>query len=251
MPYLTEVRYAGRLIYGGGDDVLAYTNMWEWDKWLWDIRQCFRGEEDPQKEFISEGDYWRWNSGELPKNIQERPLFTMGHCATISFGIVLAHHSVPLAIALENLWEAEESAKDHKTPNNQKKDAVQVRVLYGNGNVLKATAKFEVFDLWRSLLNEDQFEQLDSALFEQAATVWTQHPVPVKDAIAPWTKAFCARREIFQGNQQLQHDFQTALANFLTKLYETTETKDCDRAVQSWLKVAAFVLRQRNIKFPV
>ena len=28
VPYLTEERYAGRLIYGGGDDVLAYTNLW-------------------------------------------------------------------------------------------------------------------------------------------------------------------------------------------------------------------------------
>ncbi|MFM6843655.1 MAG: Cas10/Cmr2 second palm domain-containing protein, partial [Dolichospermum sp.] len=42
VPYLTQNRYAGRLIYGGGDDVLAYTNLWEWDKWLWDIRQCFK-----------------------------------------------------------------------------------------------------------------------------------------------------------------------------------------------------------------
>ncbi|MFN7657062.1 MAG: Cas10/Cmr2 second palm domain-containing protein, partial [Dolichospermum sp.] len=31
VPYLTQSRYAGRLIYGGGDDVLAYTNLWEWD----------------------------------------------------------------------------------------------------------------------------------------------------------------------------------------------------------------------------
>jgi CRISPR/Cas system-associated protein Cas10 (large subunit of type III CRISPR-Cas system) len=38
----------------------------------------------------------------------------MGHKATISFGIVLAHHSVPLAIALENLWEAEDKAKKHR-----------------------------------------------------------------------------------------------------------------------------------------
>ena len=44
LPYLTEQRYAGRLIYGGGDDVLAYTNLWEWDRWLWDTRQCFRGD---------------------------------------------------------------------------------------------------------------------------------------------------------------------------------------------------------------
>lgn len=48
VPYLTEKRYAGRLIYSGGDDVLAYTNLWEWDNWLWDIRQCFKGAEDPE-----------------------------------------------------------------------------------------------------------------------------------------------------------------------------------------------------------
>ena len=245
LPYLTEVRHAGRLIYGGGDDVLAYTNMWEWDDWLWDIRQCFRGDKDPQQQFISEGDYWRWNGGDLPQNIQDRPLFTMGHCATISFGIVLAHHSVPLAIALENLWAAEKSAKDHKSPDDRKKDAVQVRVLYGNGNILTATAKFEAFDLWRSLLS---FEQLDSGLFEHAAMVLNQHPIPVKEAIAPWTNAFCDRREVFHGDDQLQRQFQIALSAFMTKLYETTDTKECDMQLQSWLKVAAFVVRQRKIK---
>jgi CRISPR-associated protein Cmr2 len=41
VPYLTEQRYAGRLIYSGGDDVLAYTNLWEWDSWLWDNKTVF------------------------------------------------------------------------------------------------------------------------------------------------------------------------------------------------------------------
>jgi len=29
VPYLTEQRYAGRLIYGGGDVLAAYTNLWD------------------------------------------------------------------------------------------------------------------------------------------------------------------------------------------------------------------------------
>ncbi|MFQ3585942.1 MAG: type III-B CRISPR-associated protein Cas10/Cmr2, partial [Cyanobacteriota bacterium] len=104
VPYLTEQRYAGRLIYSGGDDVLAYTNLWEWDQWLWDVRQCFRGDRDPHGEFDNTGNYWRWKreeKGEPPENVSPRPLFTMGQYASISFGIVIAHHSVPLAIALE------------------------------------------------------------------------------------------------------------------------------------------------------
>ncbi|MFW6359790.1 MAG: type III-B CRISPR-associated protein Cas10/Cmr2, partial [Chroococcales cyanobacterium] len=233
VPYLTEQRYAGRLIYGGGDDVLAYTNLWEWDSWLWDIRQCFKGEKDPQNEFTTQGDYWRWNDAKLrPKNVASRPLFTMGSHATISFGLAIAHHSIPLAITLENLWEAEEEAKDHfyvnETGELKAKDAVQVRVLYGNGNVLKATAKFEVLNQWQDLVTfAESNPELDSAIFEQAASIWQQHPIPVKAAISPWVTAFCDRREGLKANEVTQAQFQELLTQFIQLLWATnTETKD-------------------------
>lgn len=270
VPYITEQRYAGRLIYSGGDDVLAYTNLWEWDQWLWNIRECFKGSPDPHNEFDDTGDYWRWKreeNGSPPENVSLRPLFTMGKNASISFGIVVAHHSVPLAIALENLWEAEEKAKDHfyldptKTnPKKQKKDAVQVRVLYGNGNILRATSKFDVFDQWRTLLNFQQTHSqvdFDPALFEQAAEVWQQHPAPFLEntsdsfaAIVPWTMAFCDRRELFKGQdkQTAKQDFQAALANYLKSICQTTQPQERDQEIQSWLKLAAFVLRKRDIK---
>lgn len=130
LPYLTEERYAGRLIYGGGDDILAYTNLWEWDNWLWDIRSCFIGAEDPQGEFANDGDYWQLKNQETKETkLSPRPLFTMGSNATLSFGIVIANQGVPLAIALENLWDAEKEAKGHKGAG-QEKDAVQIRVIY-------------------------------------------------------------------------------------------------------------------------
>ncbi|ACB49702.1 hypothetical protein cce_0351 [Crocosphaera subtropica ATCC 51142] len=243
VPYLTEQRYAGRLIYSGGDDVLAYTNLWEWDNWLWDIRQCFKGQEDPYNEFKNEGDYWQWNKPNKPKNIAQRPLFTMGKCATISFGIVIAHHSIPLAIALESLWEAEEEAKEHYTQKDNKdtyKDAVQVRVLYGNGNTLKSTSKFDIFNQWKQLLKLD----LEPSLFEQAATIWEQHPIPDKSAIEPWTKAFCSRRDI---GEELQQDYQKILTSFIQGLWITTPQNNLDKEVKNWLKLAAFVKRNRKI----
>jgi CRISPR-associated protein Cmr2 len=243
VPYLTEERYAGRLIYGGGDDVLAYTNLWEWDKWLWDIRQCFRGDKDEQKgEFDNEGDYWRWNGGQLPKNLSSRPLFTMGKKATISFGIVIAHHSVPLAIALENIWEAEAEAKEHISRDRRKKDAVQVRVLYSNGNILKATCKFEVFRQWQLLT---ALPDLDSAIFEQAARVWSQHPAPKEGAIAPWSQAFCSRREQLVNDSEGQ--FQQQLTEFLQALWRTTAEDKLAQEIYNWLKLAAFAIRKRQI----
>ncbi|WNZ23864.1 type III-B CRISPR-associated protein Cas10/Cmr2 [Leptolyngbya sp. NK1-12] len=263
VPYLTEQRHAGRLIYSGGDDVLAYTNLWEWDGWLWDIRQCFKGNQDPHDEFDNTGDYWQWKSRELPENISPRPLFTMGKKASISFGIVIAHHSVPLAIALENLWAAEEEAKGHVLWQNGEKyskDAVQVRVLYSNGNILKATSKFDVFNQWKELLNSKQnHSQLDfdPALFEQVAELWSQHSVPLLEnspdpfaAITPWTKAFCERRDLFkcENGDGSQQEFQQALANYLKALCLTTPNHDCDRQIQCWFKLTAFVLRNRDIK---
>ena len=245
LPYLTEQRYAGRLIYGGGDDLLAYTNLWEWDKWLWDVRQCFRGQPDPKGEFVNYGDYWHFQ-GEPLANLAKRPLFTMGSNATISFGIVIANHSVPLAIALENMWQAEEEAKEHEYIDLQgeirTKDAVQVRVIYGNGNILKATYKFDAFAQWQTLLD---IPDLEPALFEQAATLWEQHPAPLYKAINSWCTVFCDRRENLASNNRDQ--FQRALTGFIQSLWTTTSEHDRDCEVQNWLKLAAFTLRNRNI----
>ncbi|MCG9886941.1 MAG: type III-B CRISPR-associated protein Cas10/Cmr2 [Cyanobacteria bacterium] len=252
VPYLTEDRYAGRLIYSGGDDVLAYTNLWEWDRWLWDIRQCFRGGEDPQGEFENTGHYWRGKADKVPHDLTQRPFFTLGQEATISFGLVLANQGIPLAIALQHLREAEEAAKDHgywvekdDKSHHYQKNAVQVRVLYQNGNILTATAKFETFKTWRSLLD---FDGPEPALFEQAAEVWQQHPAPVADAIAPWTAGFCSRRDALADDTADQ--FQKALGETIVALYQTTAEKDRDREIRNWLKLAAFVLRKRHIKVP-
>ncbi len=244
LPYLTEQRYAGRLIYGGGDDVLAYTNLWEWDEWLWDVRQCFRGQNDPKDEFSSTGNYWSWR-GEPIANLAKRPLFTMGSNATISFGVVIANHSVPLAIALENMWQAEEEAKKHKCfdkGKKQTKDAVQVRVIYGNGNVLKATCKFDTFHQWQRLL---KIPNLEPAIFEQAAQLWEQHPVPVYEAIACWCGVFCDRREKLHDDNK--DAFREALSQFIQALWITTSKDELDKEIKNWLKLTAFILRKRNI----
>nr|WP_277922311.1 MULTISPECIES: type III-B CRISPR-associated protein Cas10/Cmr2 [unclassified Synechocystis] len=246
VPYLTEQRYAGRLIYSGGDDVLAYTNLWEWDQWLWDIRQAFRGDRDEHREFDSTGHYW--HSKTAHKNLPQRPLFTMGDGATISFGITIAHHSVPLAIALEHLWEAEEEAKEHEYgegEDKKSKDAVQVRVIYGNGNVLTATSKFEVFKTWKDLLD---IETIDASTYETAATVLEQHPIPVREAIMPWVNVLVERRDALDKDQQ--STLRSRLACFLIQLWQTTSQKNWEKEAKNWLKVAAFMKRNRYIKFP-
>lgn len=130
------------------------------------------------------------------------------------------------------------------------KDAVQVRVLYGNGNILKATSKFEVFNQWQLLLKAAEQTQQRAelpALFEQAAQLWSQHPAPVPAAIQPWTKVFGDRRDLFKGDDSAKGKFQQQLADFLDAMWQTTPKKALDREIQNWLKLAAFVLRKRQI----
>jgi CRISPR-associated protein Cmr2 len=176
----------------------------------------------------------------------------MGNTATISFGIVIAHQSVPLAIALENLWAAEAAAKEHQSQDSNskdaKKDAVQVRVMYQNGNILSSTSKFKVFDYWRQLLEISEKLKLDSLLFEQAATVWEQHPATDLTAIDPWCRAFCDRREALKNDPAISKIFRGTLVSFLTKLMQYTQPTELDGEVQNWLKLAAFTLRRRHIE---
>jgi CRISPR-associated protein Cmr2 len=258
LPYLTQQRYAGRLIYGGGDDVLAYTNLWEWDKWVWDVRQCFRGAKDDREEFANAGDYWRWNKQEKPpEGLTERPLFTMGQKATISFGMTIAHQSTPMAISLEQLWEAEASAKEHlappqdaeKEPKQRAKDAIEIRVIYSNGNMLKATAKFDAFRMWQELIDRNQ--DLGDAIFEQAALLWDKHPAPTVDAIDSWCRAFVERRQVFEGDEERKNrktPFCHDLCQFIRIMHLLNLPDDLDEQIGNWLKLAAFTIRRRDIK---
>ncbi|HEY9704894.1 MAG TPA: type III-B CRISPR-associated protein Cas10/Cmr2, partial [Allocoleopsis sp.] len=184
------------------------------------------------------------------ESLEKRPLFTMGKEATISFGIVIAHHSVPLAIALENLWEAEDQAKEHYynyynekgEKKKNEKDAVEVRVLYSSGNILKARAKFEIFNNWKQLIN---MSNMEPGIFEICADLLNQHLIPKKEAIAPWVKYFCNQRSNLKDNKE---EFEQKLREFMENLWEKTLEKEFNCELKNWLKIGAFVLRNREIK---
>ena len=250
VPYLTEQRHAGRLLHCSPSDIVAYTNLWEWDSWLWDIRECLRGDLDPGEEFEREGDYWRWGSQELAEEIPDRPLMTMGSDATISFGIIIANQSVPLAVALENLAIAKDEAKKHKSLDGKEKDAVEVRVLYGNGKILKSRAKFQAFQSWRSVTNVMMPKMASAyapALFEQAIAIWNQHPAPQSEAVDRWMQGFARRRKIFTVSD-MPINFPEELAMFLKAICQTAAAKEREEDIENWLKLAAFMLRERYIK---
>jgi len=108
-----EERYAGRVVYAGGDDVLALLPLDEALVAAQELRALFSGEiefGDVRKEA------WHVRFGD-PKTtgylwLDGAPLLTMGPTATASIGIAITHYLQPLDLTLQAMRQAERAAKE-------------------------------------------------------------------------------------------------------------------------------------------
>ncbi|OKH33828.1 type III-B CRISPR-associated protein Cas10/Cmr2 [[Phormidium ambiguum] IAM M-71] len=184
VPYITEKRFCGKVVYSGGDDVMAVLPLEDLPEYLRSLRAAWCGNEDPFGEFENYPTssqpkgcgYW-YPKSEL-KELPSRPHFTMGKDATMSMGIVIAYKSVPLPTVLENLWEAEkERAK--KIPG---KDGLCFRVIYGGGNTLEALMKGTLLNEWIQLLSPPE-ENLSPLLYRLAEELPRRASVTEKDKL--------------------------------------------------------------------
>lgn len=190
VPYLAEHRFCGRVIYSGGDDVMAVFPLGDVLPFIVSLRSAWCGQEDPGGEFEPVGDYWK-PTGAAKEILGDRPHFTMGTGATLSMGIVMVHKSVPLPTVLEHLWQAEkERAK--KLPG---KDGLCFRVIYGSGNCLEALLKGHLFPDWWHLL--EGCSGAVSPVLHRLATDIPQHCYPSADRlISQAIRAILSRRQI-------------------------------------------------------
>lgn len=182
VPYLTEQRYCGKVVYSGGDDVMAVLPLEDLPGFLRSLRAAWCGSTDPEDDFLpynpqsqdtKSSGYWHLNPEKqaLLKSLPNHPLFTMGEDATMSMGIVIAHKSVPLPTVLENLWKAEkERAKKLQGASEEieknlealpAKDGLCFRVIYGSGNVLEALMKGHLLDDWYEFVTQTQKQWQD------------------------------------------------------------------------------------------
>lgn len=199
VPYLTEQRFCGRVIYSGGDDVMAMLPIEDVPGYLLSLRAAWCGAEDlitdPQVSFISErqGGYWRpqFGAGAADGLLPNRPLFTMGEGATMSVAIAIVHKSVPLPTVLETIWDAEKN-RAKKLPRahlgetepfnesgllgTQAKDGICFRVLFGSGNQLEALMKGDLLPLWWQFL-QSAIDQDWSPILHRLAEELPKHGV--------------------------------------------------------------------------
>lgn len=114
-----EERHAGRVVYAGGDDVLALLPLDEALVAAQELRALFSGE-IAFEDGIAFGDVrratWRVRFGNSKTTgylwLNGAPLLTMGPTATASVGIAIGHYLQPLDLVLQAMRQAERAAKE-------------------------------------------------------------------------------------------------------------------------------------------
>jgi len=129
---------------------------------------------------------------------------------------VIAHHSVPLAIALETCGMLKKKPKN-TNPQRRQEDAVQVRIPTATATSLSQT-KFDVFYQWQQLINASS--KLESHL--ERCTGVGSTPCTRRSA-QTLTQAFCTAATCLKNDDEDLTFSGTDQAQFLTQLWQSTQ----------------------------
>jgi len=105
---IVEEEHLGKLIYAGGDDVLAFVNLKDLFDVMEKLRWAFSGYIKLDQEKI-EIDTTNNNGFVLKDGVY---YLTMGKNATCSMGVVIAHYKEPLKIVIDKVFEMNKKAKE-------------------------------------------------------------------------------------------------------------------------------------------
>jgi CRISPR-associated protein Cmr2 len=133
VPQVIEVEHLGRVIYAGGDDVLAMLPVADLLPAMQRLRLAYAGH-DPAHE---SGDRAGLALRDGFALLGGRLLRMMGDKATASAGAVIAHHQAPLSAVLRELRAAEARAKGAGG-----RDAFSLTLMKRSGGILQFTDKW-------------------------------------------------------------------------------------------------------------
>ncbi len=148
--HVVEVEHLGRVIYAGGDDVLAMLPVADLLPAMQRLRLAYSGH-DPEH---TSGDRRGLTLQHGFAFLGGRLMRLMGEQATASCGAVIAHHQAPLGGVLRALHEAEQRAK-----TDGGRDAFSVTLIKRSGGQRRFTAKWgeplQLLDALRAFLGAD------------------------------------------------------------------------------------------------
>jgi len=151
VPDIVETTYRGELVYAGGDDVLALLPTREALQCLSDLRDAYSGRGGTSYDT------------EIPRGweVKEGRLVTlMGHTATASAGLTIAHYKADLRAVLEAARNAEHAAKQAG------RNALGIAVLRRSGEHSLVVCPWEFVPTLNKLVQ---------AFLQGASDRWTYH----------------------------------------------------------------------------
>lgn len=213
--HVVEEESLGKLLYAGGDDVMAMTTTTDLLRTMGLLRAVYSGSW-PDNIVLADEHNMKLEGGFVLRN--KRLYQVMGKHATASTGAVVAHHQAPLSAVLRELRTAEKRAKSEGG-----RDAFSITIIKRSGGALRLTAKWGeplrlLSDLISYLRNEDTSRRAVYHTLE-----WLRN--------LPWPKGEQAMLEsllTYQLKRQSQGDTaKTApdLANCLAKLTVNHESE--------------------------
>jgi len=131
---IVEEEHLGKLIYAGGDDVLAFVNLKDLFDVMEKLRWAFSGNiKFENNEIKVDLDN---NTGFVLKN--DVYYLTMGKNATCSMGVVIAHHKEPLKIVIDKVFEMGKIAKENG------RDGFAISLMKHSGEERIGSAKWKI-----------------------------------------------------------------------------------------------------------
>lgn len=133
--HVVEDVFKGKLLYAGGDDVLAMVSVDDLLPAMLLLRAAYSGVGDFSG-VPGSVDLKGLKLGRGFVHLRERLMLMMGSAATASIGAVVAHYQAPLAAVLRELRAAEQRAKAHG------RNAFCLRVMKRGGGEIAVTSRF-------------------------------------------------------------------------------------------------------------
>ena len=234
--HVVEEEYLGRLIYSGGDDVLAMLPVSDLLPAMRRLRYAYSGQ-DPEHSGGRDG------SGLTLQNdfaiLDGKLMRMMGSMATASCGAVIAHHQAPLSSVLGELRLAEQSAK-----NKGGRDAFSITIIKRSGGSLHLTEKWgEPINLmirFREFLTGDDVSR--RAVYHTLEWL-NDHEMPA-DA---FEKGLAHSLLAYQLDRQaggISREQVPKLAGDLIKLAQNWEQHERISKLRNFLSVAEFLARE-------
>jgi CRISPR-associated protein Cmr2 len=148
--HVVEEEHLGRVIYAGGDDVLAMLPVADLLPAMQRLRNAYSGNDPEHEGGVFGGLTLQKGFAALKTRRGGKEhlhvMRMMGENATASCGAVIAHHQAPLGAVLRELREAEKRAKVYRRPGSDGKtidrDAFHITIIKRSGGSLNLSAEW-------------------------------------------------------------------------------------------------------------